>query len=155
KANPHGGAGRAVDGRVHADEPARAVEQRPSRVTWVDGCIGLDDALDDPLRYRFDLAVQGAHNAARHGVVEAKRVADGEGTLADLEVVRRAQRQRPQAALRGVDPEHGQVAIWVLADQAGRPGRAVRQRHPGGVSILDDVVVRYHTPVRVPYEARA
>ena len=78
------GAGGADDGRVDADQPAAAVEQRPSRVARVDRRVGLDGVADRLPGLGLDLAPEGADHARGEALVEAERVADGEDLLAHL-----------------------------------------------------------------------
>src|SRR5690606_20213702 len=73
----------AVDGGVHADEPPRAVEERPARVAGVDGRVRLDHALDGAVAHRHDLAPEAADDARGERVVEAEGIADGEDVLSD------------------------------------------------------------------------
>jgi hypothetical protein len=40
--------GAAGNGGVHSDQQAGAVEERPARISWIDGGIGLNDRLDGP-----------------------------------------------------------------------------------------------------------
>jgi hypothetical protein len=55
------GAARARDLRVHADEPARAVEERPARVAGVDRRVRLDHVVDPAPGERRDAAAERAH----------------------------------------------------------------------------------------------
>src|SRR5206468_786764 len=75
--------------------------------------------------------------------------------LADSEVVRRADRDRPQLALGSANVQHGQVHVRVASDQAGLVTGLVRHRHPRGVTPLDYVEVGDDVAARVPDKARA
>src|SRR3989338_8466105 len=81
------------DGRVHADHPAREVEERSAGVPVVDGGVGLDDALEG---FRApaeggtggDGALQARDDAPADGVAElAERVADGGHGLPERRLV--------------------------------------------------------------------
>ena len=101
EADAGGAAGGAVDGGVHADEPAGAVQQRAAGIAGVDRGVGLDDVLDRHLGDRLDLPAQGADDAGGQGLVEAERVADGVDVLADLQVVGGADLDRMQSLPSG------------------------------------------------------
>src|SRR5207248_10256889 len=73
----------ADDGRVDADEPAAAIQERSARVARIDGRVGLDHAFQLAAVVAFDLPAQGADDAARERVIQAERIADGEDLLAD------------------------------------------------------------------------
>ena len=88
----------------------------PPELPGLIGGVGLDHVVDRPLRRRLDLAAQGADDAGGQRLVQAERVADGEGLLADLQVVRRADGDRHQLRRRRVDVQHGDVLVGVEAD---------------------------------------
>ena len=86
---------------VHADHPPARVDQRPARVARVERRVGLDDVVDQPPRLRAQRAAERADHAGRHRAVEAERVADRDGELADAqrgESPKRDRRERCQIA---------------------------------------------------------
>ena len=58
-----------------------------------------------------DLAIQGADHPGGQGLIQSEWIADGEGFLADLEVVRGPDQDRMELALGCVDFQHGQVLV--------------------------------------------
>ena len=87
EADTGAGAAGGIDRGVDADEPARAIEQRPARITGIDRRVGLNHALNRSARHRFDLAVKRADDPGRQSLIETERVADGKHVLADLQVL--------------------------------------------------------------------
>src|SRR3954467_12467586 len=87
-----------LDLRVDADHARVAVEQRAARVAGVDRGVGLDGARDgEPVR-RVDLAPEGGDDAGGERALEAERVADGDGEVADAHAPGVGERQRMQSA---------------------------------------------------------
>ena len=84
-------AGGAGDGRVHADQPAVAVQQRPARVARIDRRVDLNDRLDRAVIAGRQRAVQAGNDAGRQRPLQPERVADGEHPLADAQVRRIAE----------------------------------------------------------------
>jgi hypothetical protein len=117
--------GWAIDGRIDADQPARTVKERAARIAGIDGGIGLNHILDRAFRDRVDLAAKGANNAVGQRLVETEWIADRVYLLADLQVVRRANRDGVQHARRCIDVKHSQILVGISSDQPGRPRRVV------------------------------
>src|SRR3954466_14405547 len=148
---------RGRDLRVDADHAAGRVQQRPARVARVDGRVGLDRLVDLEAVGRLDLAPNARHDARGDRPVEAERVADGHGGVADLDLVGVRERQRLDA-LRGAagDLDHGEVGGGVAADDLRRVVAAVvaeADLRRGGA--LDDVGVGDDRPVVGDQEAGA
>ena len=97
---------RTVDQGVDTDQPARAVEQRSTRIAGVDGSVSLNDVFDRRLIARRDGPADGADDTRREGLIETEGIADREDGLADEEVLRAADRQRPEAVGWCFDLEH-------------------------------------------------
>src|SRR5579871_4361672 len=127
--------GRTQDGRIHSDQPAGAVEQRAAGVPRIDRCARLDYPADRPLIDGLDLATQGADDAGGHGLIQAKGITQGVGNLPHLQIMRSANRDRPELALGGLDGEHGNIHIRIDPGPGPRAwndriGSRARHRHP-------------------------
>src|SRR5207253_6441208 len=144
---------RAVNGGVDADQPPGAIEQGPAGIPRVDGRVRLDHVLDQVAAHGFDLPAQGADNAPGDRVIEPVGIADGKGALADLQIVRRADQDRVQLALGGVDVQNGDVLVRKRPHQAGVINRLIRHADLGRAGVADDVKVGDDVPVLVPDEA--
>ncbi|MCY1308462.1 hypothetical protein D9M70_584730 [compost metagenome] len=84
-------------------------------------------------------APQRRHDAHRHRLAHAERVADRQHHIAHLDVLQPAQRDRGQI-LQG-HLEHGQVGLGVGPDHLGVGLAAVRQRNLDLVGAIHHVVV--------------
>src|SRR6516225_9627952 len=84
KTDPDIPAGWGHDRGVDADYSALEVDQRAARIARIDGRVGLDEIL---IALDARAAAEGADNPRGHGLAEAKRIADGEHEIADLQVI--------------------------------------------------------------------
>ena len=66
-----------------------------------------------------------------------------------------AERQRMEMARRDVDPDDGEVARGIRADDGAARGRSIRQVHRDRVGVGDHVVVRDDRPVAIDLESGA
>jgi hypothetical protein len=92
-----------LDLRVHADDAAGGVDERPARVARVDRRVRLDDVGDREAVGRPDLPLQRGHDAGGQRPVQAEGVADRDDGVAHLDVLGGAERQRAQVQPVGVD----------------------------------------------------
>ena len=76
---------------------AAGVEQRAAGVARVDRSVGLDHLVDREAVRRLDLALEAGHDACRRRAVEPERVADRDRGVADLDVTRVGEGERPHA----------------------------------------------------------
>ena len=81
-----------------------------------------------------------------HGLADAERVADGEHHVADAQRVGGAEGDRRQVL--GVDAQHREVGLGIVADHLGEQLLAVVQRDLDLVGGLDHVVVGEHVAAR-------
>ena len=102
-----------------------------------------------------DFPAQGADDALGHGIVEAERIADGDRLLPDDEITGCARDDRGELGHVAVEPEHGDVLGFVLADEPGRALLLVGQSHLELHAVLDHVVIRDDMPPPVPDETGA
>ncbi len=87
------------DGGVDADHPPGAVGQRPTRVARMEGGVGLDHLLDDPLVAAVagdERAAEAADDAGADRPLVAERAPDGDHELADRAGGRRRRGGRPR-----------------------------------------------------------
>src|SRR5712672_1630848 len=71
------------DCRVYADHGPARVDQRSTGIAGIKCGVGLDDIVDQPSGARTQAPSQGTDDARRDRMLEAKRIADGNGQLAD------------------------------------------------------------------------
>src|SRR5207245_1293576 len=87
------------DRRVDADHLPGQVDQRPAAVARIDGCVGLQEALELAFLTALDIAHLGADNPGRYCGFEAERAAYRQHP------VTRAQALLPVISLRPVGTE--------------------------------------------------
>ena len=153
KAHARAGARIALDERVNTHKLAIVVDERAAGVARVDGGVGLHE-LDARVTVA-ERAVEGADNAARHAALELKahRVADGDGRLADDNLV--GVRKRCRRQVFGVDLDDGEVRDLIRADDLALEATAIGQRDDELLGAVDDVVVRDDVAVTLEDDARA
>src|SRR5262245_22958949 len=144
------------DLRVHADHARVRVEQRAARVAGVDRRVGLDDLVDLGAVGRADVAPEAGDDPRGRGPVEAERVADGDGGVADLHAARVGERERVDVRRVGRrDLQDRQVGGRVRAEDRGVDAVAVGPEADRDLTRpADDVGVRDERPVAVEEEAR-
>mmetsp|Transcript_16081 Transcript_16081/g.27408 ORF Transcript_16081/g.27408 Transcript_16081/m.27408 type:complete len:255 (-) Transcript_16081:166-930(-) len=148
--------------RVHADDLAREVEQRPARVARVDRRVGLDvlhrvaSAQGLPQPYLRARPLYRRHDSRRDGVGEAERRSQRHDELARPKVCRRAERDRRQRRLRP-DSNNRDVGRRVgVLHHTAQFSDAVREGHHHlPAAARHDVGVGEHDAGRVDDEARA
>ena len=113
------------------------VEQRSAGIAAVDGGVGLDVVV---VGAGIDVAVARRDDARGHGAAEAERVADRDYPFAEPQLVGIAELHGLERLL-GLDPQHRQIDLGVLADQFGLDPRAVVEDDGDLVGVGDHVVV--------------
>ena len=98
-------------------------------------------------------ASQGADDSGGHGVVEAERIADGDGNLAHGDFLRIGKTEMVQ--IGQVDAQDRQVGVGIIADDVGARFAAIRRLRPHLVGPVDDVAVGHHESVGRNEKARA
>jgi hypothetical protein len=131
-----------LDLRVDPDDPPRRIDERAARVARVDGRVGLDHVGDREVVRRGDLALQRRDHTGGQRAVQAERVADRDHRVADLHVLGRPERERPQRQAVGVDAQQREVRGRVAADDAGIDGLLVGELDGHLHRPVDDVGVR-------------
>ena len=125
----------------------------PPELPGIERRVGLEHVVDQPARAGPERSAQGADDAGGDRALEAVRVADRQGELADAHLLRVAQRGRDEVP--GVDADHGQVGLGVVADQVGLVLAAVGQRDLEPLGPVDDVAVGQDVSARGEDESRA
>jgi hypothetical protein len=132
-------AARAREDRgVDADQLAAQVDERAAGVAGVDRRVGLDEVL---VLGDVESAAGRRHDAHRHRLADAERVADREDDLAEPQLARVAERQRAQRGQRALELEDGEVRLGIGTDDLRLVIGAVVERDGDGVGALDDVRV--------------
>ncbi len=142
-------AGLAVDLRIDADHFTAGVEQRATRITWVDRNVGLNER-HAAVR---DRTTGGTNHAGSDGALEAIRRTDGQHPLAHQHRFGFADRRHGQAL--GIDFQHSHVGARVGAQDLGAKLAAILQLDRDFVSALHDVCVGKDDAVRAYDEARS
>src|SRR5262249_7166860 len=146
KTNAVRAAGTGEDGRVDADHAGRHVNQCAAGVAGVDRSIGLDEDLR--VRVTDLRAAERRDYAARHGLADAERVADGQHHVAHFDGIGVLKFQVGEVALPALDAQHSDVRLVVELYDPGIELTTVGQcdadfRRP---TDLDDVRVGDHHP---------
>ena len=143
--------------RADAHQLSLFVHERAARVAGVDGSIDLDEVgIEGVARLPVHelAAIEGAHDARRHGRVEAEGAADGHNPIAGRE--RRGVAHldgREQGVIR-LGADNGEVARGVGAHDVGVVGDAL-DRDRDGLGSVDHVVVGDDVALCVEDDARA
>src|SRR5215213_4228559 len=139
-------------GGVDADQAARHVDERTARVARIDGRVGLDEELI--IRHANLRAGERRHDALRHRLADAERVADREHEIADLERLRITELDRGRA-LGAFHSQNRKVGARVAQHDLGLELPPVREGDLHLGHVLDDVVVRHHEARAVHHDPGA
>ena len=139
------------DRRADADHIAVGVDQRPARVAGVDRGVGLDEIVI-AAALGVDRPVQRRDHAGADALVQAERVADGDGRLTEHEIGGAPERRRGEL-LFALDLEHGEVAAGIGADHFGGEVGAVFETDLDAAPARDDVIVRQYEPSGIKDES--
>ena len=127
------------------NEFAAIIHQRAAGIARINRRIGLNEVL-----VVLDAEVAAAlraHDAHRHGLADAERIADRQRVVADLHFGRIAQRNR-WLNLSPVQLQHRDVRLRIGADDLRLELALVRQRDLHVGRAVHDVVVRQHVAFR-------
>ena len=130
-----------------------AVDQRPAGIAGIERGVGLDDAVDEPARARAQAAAEGADHAGGHRRLEAEGIADGDDELADAQL--RASPRRAKAGASPAEPQHREIGVGIVADQAGRHGAAIGEGRLEALGAGDHMAVGEDIAVGREDHARA
>src|SRR5262249_16917167 len=72
----------AEDGSIDADETALRIDERTTRVTGIDGCVGLDEIL--VVEAHSAATARGTNDPSGHGLANAERIADRQHNITDF-----------------------------------------------------------------------
>ena len=138
--------------RVHADDFAARIDQRPAGIARIQRRVRLDEIVHEPARLRAERPAQRAHHARRHRVLEAVGIADGDGELAHAQLVGIPEAHRLQ--VRRVNADDRQVRVRVRADEMRIGPATVGERDFNPLRAMHDVAVRENKTVRRDDETR-
>ena len=148
---PHLGADLGVD----PDQSALRIEQRPTGVARVDGCVGLDGLRNAEGCQRGDGASYGADGALGQGAFITKRVANGDCPLAYHHLVNVAHFHRPQLQALKINLDYSQIAVPVHCHHLRRHGEAIVQGDLHLVGALHHVGVGDDVSLVIPHKSRS
>lgn len=109
---------------IDADEFAVAVEERATRISWIDCRISLDQVVE---RAEAHIAAYSADHASTHRLLEPKRISDCDYRLAYLHLIAVTEFHGPQPGLRNFD--EGEIEV---------PGRTEKLPFRVGAVIQSD-----------------
>lgn len=141
------------DCRVHAHQAAFHVDERPARVSGIDGRVGLDEVLvvgDAHVR-----APLGGNDAHRNGLTDAEGITDSEHDVAEPQARRVTELDGPQALDLPLKPQNRKIALRIHADHFGDVIVFIRRRDVDLVCLVNDVIVRQHNAVSADDDAGA
>ena len=123
------------------------IDQWPARIAGVDGHIGLDEG-----QIVARVALLGTDNAGRDRVVQTKGRADGHDPFAHFEAVDVADFDHGQTS--GLDLDHGHIAAFVHAHNAGLELALIGQSHQHLVSTVHHMGIGHDEAIGGQDEAR-
>ena len=134
------------DRRVNPDHLAGQINQRPARVSRIDGCVGLQESLE---LVPDSAAILGADDSRGHRGLQTKRAADCEHPVAHLHAVGVSKLRRRQFLVR-FNLDYRQVRIFIDAHDLRRIVRRVPvQLHLDFRRLLYHMVVGQDVPALV------
>ena len=113
----------------------------------------MDDVVDQSSRYGPEGTAERGDDAGGHRALESQRIADGDDHLADAQ--RRGITQRSRDLCGGVDPQHRQIGVRIVADESGMQPAAVGKRDVGLGSAVRNVTIREYETVGCEDESRS
>ena len=142
------------DCRVDPDHLARQVEERPARVSGIDGGVRLDQVVETRQARFLQRAAEAAHDADRDGrSLDPERAPDGDDGLGDCQARRVAEWQGEEVV--GLDLQDREIGGPVDTHDRGRKRPLVGQADPDLLRAVDDVVVGEDVAAAVHDEPRA
>ena len=123
------------DRGIHSDQSAAAVQQGSAGVPGIDGRINLNRPLDAAAVGCLNATTPRRYDSSGQRLVQAKRIADRENGLANLQVVALADHHRATTRVRSLP--------------AGRPSRAPAQHRPSSRRTRTDPRRRL-APMKLP-----
>ena len=99
--------------------PAASSSGPPELPGLIAASVWMTSSIAKPLG-RGDAALERGHDAGGERALEPERVADRDRRVADADGAGVAERERVQVDLLGVDRQHREVGVGVLADHARR-----------------------------------
>ena len=134
---------------VDTHQLATRIDKRTTRVTGVDGRIGLDETLDREVlgvvRQRTQRACLGTHDTGRDGRLQVVGRTDGQHPLTQTQGIRRAKGKRRQPLF--VNLQQGDIRGRILADELGIVGATVVELHAQLRSTIHHMVVRHDVAI--------
>src|SRR5439155_24280869 len=110
------------------------------------------DVVHQPAGIGAERPPKGADHSGRDRAFETVRIANGDGELADADVLRFTQARGGEVGR--VDAEDGEVGVRILANQLSVGPAAIAEDHFDSVGAVNDVAVGQNKSVRADDEAR-
>jgi hypothetical protein len=134
-------------------KPAGHVDQCAAGIAGVDRGIGLNEELvvgNTHLRAR-----QRGDDSVRHGLPDAKGIADRKHDVADLQFIGVGKIERRELLVGIFQAQHGEIGAAVLENDLGLELALVRKRHLDLIGAFDDMIVGHDQAGRIHHHARA
>src|SRR5207249_10608021 len=129
------------DGCVDSNNFSGHIDQGTAAVAWVNGCVGLQEALE-VVPGAADLGTAfSADDAVRDGVIEAERASNSQHPVSDLDGIGVAQLEDGQVPA-GFDFNNRQIGIGVASDELRLKLRFIFETDHDLRGLIHDVVVR-------------
>src|SRR5439155_13499681 len=138
--------------RIHADDFAARVDERPAGVARIQCRVRLDDVVHQPAGIGTERPPKGADHSGSDRAFETVRIANGDGELADADVLRFTQARGGEVGR--VNAEDGEVGVRILANQLRVGPSAIAEDHFDSVGAVNDVAVGQNKSVGTDDEAR-
>src|SRR5262249_4582171 len=130
------------DARFNPDPLPGHADQGTATVAWVDGCVGLQEALERPRpATRKAITSFRADDSMRYGVIERKWTADGKDPVSDLYCIRVPYFCDRQIA-PGVNLDDRKICFLIATDDFGLVLGLVLKANRDLCGLIDDVMIR-------------
>ncbi len=115
--------------------------------------VGLDEAVQLLGGCNGEPPVEGRDDAGGHGrcALQAKRIADGDGGVADANV--RDVGEFDGGQIGSGDLDHSHIGQRVGTDHLGLVDATIRENHPNELCVLNDMVVGEYVAVGAEHHA--
>src|SRR5258708_7713223 len=136
------GAGRSVDGGIDADDFTARINERTAGISAIDGSVGLNRFIDEGGLAGLHGAADGADYSGGQRALKAKRIANGENFLADLQRGGITELQGYQVLAFRFDLHQRDVVALIGADKFCRVARLIPEDDFDGLRFLHHVEIR-------------
>ena len=138
---------------VNSNHFARGIRERPSGVSRIQRCIGLDNVVDQSARLRVHRATERTNHSGGDARLKPKRITNGDRDLTDTQCFRIGQPHMRK--LRRINANHGEISIRIVSDKLGARFPAVGKIDYDFARTMHDVAIGQNKTIRRDDESRA